>query len=95
MDVHLAIVAHPRKQESDDHIPVGRDISGSANWVNMIDLGVSCWRDEEPNYTDSDCKIKVWKVKRQQTMGPLGTFGMDFHSASHTFGQPHKTREAA
>lgn len=87
-DVHLAIVAHPRKQESDDHIPVGRDISGSAHWFNMVDLGVSCWRPDPTSDPDGECKVKVWKVKRQQTMGPLGTFEIGFHAPSHTFQAP-------
>lgn len=82
-DVHVAIVAHPKKMEEAGNgsfkIPNGYSISGSAHWYNMVDLGITSYRETRDN-GDSVARAVVWKVKRQATMGPTGSFVMQLNN---------------
>lgn len=74
-DVHIAIVAHPRKVEKKAdgtyQCPGGYDISGSAHWNNMVDLGVTAYRAQDTDGTFI-AQVAVWKVKRHAIMGTPG-----------------------
>lgn len=70
-DVHVALVAHPKKIEpkadGSYRPPGGYDISGSSHFYNMPDLGVTVFRDRDEG--DGCCMIVPWKIKRQPIMG--------------------------
>ncbi|MED5548992.1 MAG: AAA family ATPase [Pseudomonadota bacterium] len=78
-DVHVAVVAHPRKvQKKSDgsyEVPGGYDISGSAHWYNMVDLGVTAYR-EITDTGDTIAKVISWKVKRHRIMGKPGAVAL-------------------
>jgi hypothetical protein len=64
------IVAHPQKIRRDkDHNllrPGLYDVSGSANWANMIDVGILVWR----NYARGSNEIEIIKVRHKRDGEP-------------------------
>lgn len=72
-NVHVAIVAHPKKieiQSGKFRVPTGYDISGSAHWFNHPELGVTVHRDVDKGH--GVALVRVWKSKRHDEMGPTG-----------------------
>lgn len=69
---HTAIAAHPtkiqNKQDGKVRIAGGYDISGSSNWFNKPDTGLTVFRDFEENTTTVVC----WKAKSQGVIGMPG-----------------------
>ena len=75
-NIHIAIVAHPRKPGTDDpnaKAPSGYDISGSAHFANKAFNGITLHRTSADNLVS----INVWKTKRQE-MGQNGVFYMRY-----------------
>lgn len=72
-DVHLWIVAHPTKmlknQDGTEPVPSLWDISGSANFRNKADYGLSVWRNIQED--GAPVQIHVTKVRFAET-GELG-----------------------
>lgn len=70
-DAHVAIVAHPRKIETNKdgktRPPFAHDISGSSHFFNLTYLGVTVFRDRDLGAGAS--VIIPWKIKRQPEMG--------------------------
>ncbi len=67
-DVALFIVAHPAKPPASagaDWVPTGYSISGSANWFNRADWGLTVQRLEEAT------RVHVWKC-RFNHLGKVG-----------------------
>lgn len=82
-NVHTAVVAHPKKMDTSGRekgrVPTGYDISGSANWFNHPELGVTVHRD-------GDCTlVRVWKSKRHDEMGEPGDVRLRFSRGSGRF----------
>lgn len=76
--VHVWFVAHPSKLYRDNgKLPVAGlyDISGSANWVNKVDLGIVVHRDFEGDPTRTE--IHVRKVRFKQT-GKIGVVSLRY-----------------
>lgn len=77
-DCHLVLIAHPMKPErskgaSDQWPPKGYDISGSANFFNITDLGLTMHR------TENDENILInWKA-RFSDIGRQGRITMGFN----------------
>tara|TARA_R110002020_G_scaffold73987_1_gene189656 strand:- start:14056 stop:15729 length:1674 start_codon:yes stop_codon:yes gene_type:complete len=73
-EMHIWIVAHPRKMENDANrkpaVPSPYDISGSANWFNKADNAVTIHRhkSEEDDYVG----VHVHKVRFQYKNGQPG-----------------------
>lgn len=85
-NVHLFLVAHPRKIESIEGVykkPTLYDISGSADFFNKTYNGIICYRciGQKSNYQSDIVKVYVEKVKRKEN-GQLGDFEVapDFHN---------------
>jgi twinkle protein len=80
-DVLVILVAHPRKmQRGDDgryQIPDLYDISGSANFFNKSDFGITVHRFREEGYT----VVKVTKVKFAH-LGSLGTAQFKYNTVN-------------
>lgn len=76
-DCHVVLVAHPAKPESRTagtrFPPKGYDISGSAHFFNVTDLGITMHRDEQDQNT-----LHVWKV-RFDDLGKLGAIKIGFN----------------
>lgn len=67
-DVALFLVAHPSKPPSSagaDWVPTGYNISGSANWYNRADFGITVQR------LPHSSRVHVWKCR----FGHLGKVG--------------------
>jgi twinkle protein len=65
-DVAVFLVAHPAKpgfQSPVDWMPGGYDISGSANFFNRADFGVTIGRTEGCGEMEGDAQVMVWKAK--------------------------------
>jgi twinkle protein len=85
-NVHLLLVAHPRKIESIDGTykkPTLYDISGSADFFNKTYNGIVCYRciGQKSSYKSDIVKIYIEKVKRKEN-GQLGDFEVapDFYN---------------
>lgn len=71
---NVIIVAHPQKLYRDKDskkyfVPGGYDISGSANFFNIADFGLTAYR---PDLNSPDVEIHIWKV-RFKRHGKRGT----------------------
>lgn len=86
-DVHVWIVAHPRKMNAiDGVIPVVGlyDISGSAHWANKADLGWCVTRDRaNPNLPVEVHVLKV-RFKECGTSGGVARFSWDKASGRYS-----------
>ena len=69
LDVHIALVAHPRKMPTDGkpRPPTGYDIAESAAFFNKPSLGVTIHQRKEARDDGSDdewVELHVWKVRK-------------------------------
>jgi|TARA_Y100000034_G_C6906447_1_gene420830 twinkle protein len=86
-DIHIWIIAHPRKMEvSSDgkvSVPTLYDVSGSANWYNKIDNGLTIHRHR----TDDDDYVCVYvgKIRHQYKNGKPGVveFGYNINTGRY------------
>lgn len=82
-DLHTIIVAHPtkiKKQAKDPElfeVPTLYDISGSANWYNVVDNGISVYRQFTKEQGISYTKVYLQKVKHKY-IGRIGYAKFDF-----------------
>lgn len=79
-DVHVWIVAHPTKMRKNEDgtypVPTLYDCSGSANFYNKADNGISIYRRNGKNY-----ETEVWIQKiRFKEVGKIGSVGLHFSS---------------
>ncbi len=84
-NVHVAIVAHPRKFEEyggTKKMAHGNDVAGSLHFRARCDLGITVQRDADIDYMTN---VWVWKSRRQKEMGPTGKFSLLFHPSSGRF----------
>lgn len=67
---HTIIAAHPKKMNEGGklRIPEGYDISGSSNWFNKTDSGLTVFRDFQAETT----LVRCWKAKSQGVIGEPG-----------------------
>lgn len=73
-DIALFLVAHPSKPPSsagNDWVPSGYNISGSANWYNRADFGITVQR------LPHSSKVHVWKC-RFTHLGKIGSEDLVF-----------------
>lgn len=87
-DCLLSIVAHPTKMSKDKtgvhEVPSLYNISGSAHWYNMVDLGMTVYRDFENDIVS----VYVQKVKHRG-LGDVGFTKFKYNlenSRYHQFG---------
>ena len=85
-DIALFIVAHPTKliydKEGKIKPPLGYDISGSANWYNKTDYGITVHRDIRTTPTIS--KIILWKLKFNW-MGDPGDVELTYNTSTMSY----------
>lgn len=77
LNLSFWIVAHPQKIRRDKEQKLLRpglyDVAGSANWANMIDVGIVVWR----NYERGSNEIEIIKVRHKRD-GEPGLVEMKF-----------------
>jgi twinkle protein len=78
LGIHVIIVAHPKKMPRDKNgdviTPEGYDISDSAHWFNLPDIGITIRRDFKTKQTD----VIAWKV-RYPYVGEIGERSLSFN----------------
>ena len=84
-NVTMWMVAHPAKMQrnSEGVIPAPSlyDVSGSAHWNNMADVGLVIHRDFEQNET----KVITRKVREQGLYGSIGEAHFRYSSSKHVY----------
>lgn len=76
LDVHIALVAHPKKMSTEafsDRAPTGYDVADSAAFFNKPSLGVTVHQrkvtDKETGDDDEWVELHVWKVRKTRLYG--------------------------
>jgi twinkle protein len=74
LDIHIALVAHPRKMptEGKPRPATGYDIADSAAFFNKPSLGVTVFPNQKKNEdgtTDEWVELHVWKVRKTRLYG--------------------------
>lgn len=86
-DAHVAVAAHPSKQQRDDNggfkIPSLYDLSDSAHWYNKPDVGVIIWRGKVKG-ADTTI-VRVAKSKYHDQIGMPGDVEMRFDPESNHY----------
>ena len=86
----VILVAHPRKMERDKdqekyRMPTLYDISGSANFFNKTDFGVTVYRD----YAEKIITVQVQKAKFRH-LGEVGSVEYKYNSLNGRFEYEHQ-----
>lgn len=87
-NVHVHLVAHPRKSESEYHAVGKMDIKGSSSISNLTDNLYSIWRNKKKEENPDDEKLAdmpdaVFKsIKQRDTDSWEGSLGLWFRPAS-------------
>ena len=93
-DIHTWIISHPRKMEvSSDGVvtvPTLYDISGSANWYNKIDNGITIHR-HRTNDDDYVC-IYVGKIRHQYKNGKPGVAEFEYNTTTGRYNERYERR---
>ena len=81
-DVHIALVAHPAKMQTDSQgktaVPTGHNISGSHAFFSKADFGITVHRESDGP------TIHVWKC-RFKWMGKLGELPLKYNVNTGVF----------
>ena len=84
-NIAVWIVAHPSKMQRGNDgtypIPSMYDISGSAHWHNMADIGLCVHR----NFEDNETIVYVKKVREQGLYGEIGECMFTYDVASRSY----------
>jgi len=82
LEIHIWFVAHPTKmqrgQDGKIMVPGGYDISGSANWFNKTDNGITVHRTKE---SPTIAEIHVWKI-RFAWLGKMGNTKLSYNTVT-------------
>ena len=97
-EMHIWVVAHPRKMESDNNrkpvVPSPYDISGSANWFNKCDNAITVHRhrDETEDYVG----VHVHKIRFQYKNGKpgIGKLNYDTNNGRYIDDYTERPKEA-
>lgn len=83
--IHTVLVAHPRKMGKDMDgetiVPTGYDVSGSADFYNVPDIGITISSDKDKN----PC-ITNWKT-RFPHLGKTGNCRLSYNKTTGAFGE--------
>lgn len=86
--LHVFIVAHPRKMAKKPNglyeVPTLYDISGSANWYNIVDNGICIYRNFNAKFEDIYTTVFVQKVKHN-FIGKVGYIKFTFNTLTQSF----------
>jgi len=85
--VHIWFVAHPQKLKAENGkmpVPNLYDISGSANWANKADIGLTIYR---PDSQGSEVDIHICKV-RHKWVGRPGKVTLEYDRVTGRYSEP-------
>lgn len=68
LEVHIALVAHPKKMAERDRAPTGYDVADSSAFFNKPSLGVTVHRRKD-EYGNEWVDLLVWKVRDTRLYG--------------------------
>lgn len=78
------LIAHPTKMQKDEDgsykVPTMYDISGSANFYNKSDFGMTVYRNQ-----DNSVDVHIQKVKFEGVLGQKGTAAFTFDTAASRY----------
>ena len=81
------MVAHPakmqRNQEGVIPVPTLYDVSGSAHWNNMADVGLVVYRDFETDQT----QVITRKIREQGLYGEIGQCFFRYNTSARVYEQ--------
>ena len=73
LNVHIHLVAHPKKLQSDASVPDRSDISGTSNIGNLADNTLSLWRRPENDALEEDLSSNARLfIKKHREFGNMG-----------------------
>lgn len=87
LDVHIALVAHPKKMSTEGRIkaPTGYDVADSAAFFNKPSLGVTVHQEEDDD-GEQYVSLNVWKVRKTRLYGfQKGKVKVDYDPATMTY----------
>ena len=88
-EMHIWVVAHPKKMESDlnrkPFVPSPYDISGSANWYNKCDNAITIHRHKDD--TEDYVGVHVQKIRFQHKNGKPNTAKLSYEIRSGRYGE--------
>jgi len=100
LDIHLFVVAHSRKTNSDYEHATKLDVAGSANITNLVDNVISVHRNKqrEEAVREDDVtneimfapKCTVHLVKQRHGKGLEAQWGFDFHPETFSYSEWHR-----
>lgn len=98
-DLHIHLVAHSRKTQSESGIPSRFDVRGSGTITDQVDMVLTVWRDKQhetavangkANYQDKPgVRVSCDKNRHYSWEGQIGLW---FHAASGQFCQDERVR---
>lgn len=84
-EVHIALVAHPKKINEPNRAPTGYDVADSAAFFNKPSLGVTVHQREDDD-GESYVELNVWKVRNAQLYGfTKGRVNVNFYPDSQRY----------
>ena len=99
MDVHVHLVAHPRKAEDENRVPGKLDVRGGAILTDLADNVITVWRNKEKeksqakNETERDKESDVHMiVSKQRLTGEEGKVPLWFDRASSQYMQRESSK---
>lgn len=82
-DIEMIVVAHPTKmiqqEDGEYRVPTLYDVSGSANFRNKADIGISVWRSFQKK--DNITQVHITKV-RDKNIGRMGQVNFEWDWAT-------------
>lgn len=94
LEVHIALVAHPKKMGETYKTPTGYDIADSAAFFNKPSLGVTVHQRED-DAGEPYVELSVWKVRNRRLYGFYkGRTKVSFDMTTQTYGPFQAASEA-
>lgn len=89
MNVHVSVIAHPRKPDTyggSEKLPDGYDIAGSKEFFDRCDMGVTVQADPRAKFLTN---VKIWKIRDREEQGDKGEFSLRLSPHSKRFAALH------
>lgn len=69
LEIHIALVAHPKKVPDGNRAPTGYDVADSAAFFNKPSLGVTVHQRQDKDTGEEFVELNVWKVRNTRLYG--------------------------
>ena len=69
LDIHICVVAHPKKMRDDKAVVAGYDISDSAAWFNKPAGGYTISQEDDEDSGAPMVRVTTWKVRSRRGTG--------------------------